>query len=74
MQEITVLEMIRYYLKEHNYDGLYNEGTCGCLLDDLAPCGCDGIVDCLAGVRKPIPEDVIGATFWIGPKEDDSDA
>ncbi len=36
----TVKEIITQYLKDNGYDGLYNgEGPCGCLAEDLFPCG-----------------------------------
>ena len=38
--KITVLDMVRDYLEEHNYDGLcLPDQECGCSIDDLAPCG-----------------------------------
>lgn len=39
---MNVRELLIDYLKEFNYDGLYNsEYGCGCVIDDFAPC--DGI-------------------------------
>jgi hypothetical protein len=36
---MTVLEIIKKYLDENGYDGLYNEEfDCGCIKDDLVPC------------------------------------
>lgn len=31
--------MIQQFLRENGYDGLCNEEGCGCLINDLAPCG-----------------------------------
>ncbi len=36
---MNVLDIIVNYLKENNYDGLYYENECSCLLDDICPCG-----------------------------------
>jgi hypothetical protein len=51
---MTVLEIVKDWLKEHGYDGLYlpiGDGeACGCSLDDFAPCGeIDG--DCQAAYK-----------------------
>ena len=45
-------EIAAEWLKEHGYEGLYNEG-CGCKLDDLMPCGPGS--DCEAGHIVPCP-------------------
>lgn len=37
-----VVDMIKEYLKNHNFDGLCcldGDENCGCGIDDLAPCG-----------------------------------
>lgn len=37
---MNVREIIKNYLQTHNYGGLVNqEVPCGCLVEDLAPCG-----------------------------------
>lgn len=51
-QRWTVARIVGAWLREHGYDGLYRE-ECGCLLDDLIPCGGEGIDDCMAGYRHP---------------------
>lgn len=52
----SVKEIMRQYLVEHKYDGLYLWGECACICDDLMPCGeysgiCEPgyIVDCDCG-------------------------
>jgi hypothetical protein len=36
---MDVLEIVRLYLVEHGYDGLYEPGECACQVGDLMPCG-----------------------------------
>lgn len=48
-----VTAMVRAYLIQHGYDGLYTE-DCGCHVDDLAPCG-DMPPTCQAGYRMATP-------------------
>ena len=40
------------YMDEHGYDGLYLDDDCGCLKDDLAPCGSLGL-GCSFGWKHP---------------------
>lgn len=37
----TVIEIVKAYLDENGFDGLYSPVECGCKKDDLAPCGSD---------------------------------
>lgn len=40
-------EIIKKYLRDNGYDGLCNpDCSCGCGIDDMAPC-CDNIFDCV---------------------------
>lgn len=40
----NVIQIVRSYLEENGYDGLIDDyGECGCLTDDLAPCGILGM-------------------------------
>ena len=55
MAEITVVDMVRSYLHEHGYDGLYwddGDDGCGCGLDDFVPCGHLGD-ECVAARKHP---------------------
>lgn len=65
----TVKEIIEEYLKKNGYDGLYNaDGNCGCCLDDLCPCGIEGIENCKVGYKRPYnPEtdEDIDETDWV---------
>ncbi len=38
---MTVKEIIKEYLEQNGFDGLYNE-DCGCHIDDLFCCGNNG--------------------------------
>ena len=62
---MTVIEMITARLKAGGYDGLCYDG-CGCLVDDLAPCGNPGIF-CEAGHR--VDED--GEWVVVAGKQDE---
>ncbi len=49
---LTVLEIIKDYLKKNGYDGLCGE-ECGCGIDDLAPCGqADNLFDCIPAYKQ----------------------
>ena len=45
-------EIIKTYLRENGYDGLYSDNDCACELDDLAPCG-EFQTDCEVGYLTP---------------------
>ena len=51
-----VRDIVKIYLTEHNYDGLYDDdGECACLLDDLMPCDQETALDCIPGHTTPCP-------------------
>ena len=50
MSNPDVLGLVRLQLVAGGFDGLYLDGECGCLVDDLAPCG-EVSSDCTAGYR-----------------------
>jgi len=56
----TVKEIVKDWLKSHNYDGLWCE-DCGCELTDLIPCQGDGIEMCRAGYKRYLSD----AGRWI---------
>jgi len=50
---MNVKEIVKAYLREHGYDGLYTDSYgCGCEDDDLIPCG-DYTGDCQPGYKVP---------------------
>jgi hypothetical protein len=44
-------EIIKEYLEQHGYDGLYNPSECACDQSDLMPCDEPG-VECRPGYRE----------------------
>jgi hypothetical protein len=62
--EETVSSILKTYLTEHGFDGLYSEGRCGCRVDDI----CGDCIYCSPGVLKPCPEDCGDHGWHIGPK------
>ncbi len=48
---MTVYEIIFEYLSKNGFDGLCTD-ECGCLLDDLAPCCSECVMDCVPGIKK----------------------
>ena len=50
---INVLEIVKEYLIQNEYDGLYNTaGGCVCLIENLAPCS-KSCSDCEPGYKDP---------------------
>ena len=50
---MNVLEIIKEYLIQNGYDGLYNRaGECACLIEDLASCS-KSCSDCEPGYKGP---------------------
>lgn len=48
----TVRQIVGEWLVANGYDGLVAEDReCGCLVDDLSPCGGDDIMNCEAAYR-----------------------
>jgi len=61
---MNVKEIIKAWLKEHKYEGLFNSDIeCGCKLDDFMPCG-EMRHDCEAGYIQPGSHD--GFDFMVG--------
>lgn len=65
-ETMNVKEIIKKYLQENFFDGLYCPGECACELDDLFPCGEGDLVHCQPGYRGPC--DCGDHDFHIGPK------
>ena len=47
-----VNDIVKEYLKENEFDGLYNpDGECACEINDLQPC-CENFSECRPGYIK----------------------
>ena len=70
MKNPSVYEIVKTYLQENGFDGLYNsELECGCPISNLNPCG-DMKNDCTAGyeVKAPPGDD---CDYYICDSKDD---
>ncbi len=68
--EMDVSDIVKRFLEENGFDGLYTD-ECGCFnIDDLFPCGSECIPDCVPGYKMPgdsfINDEQV---FIIGPKK-----
>ena len=74
---MTVLEIVKEYLRTHGFDGLYNDETyegCACLLDDFAPCG-ELRLTCIAGVRRePTADERSAGADFVDSKKSEAEA
>ena len=61
---MNVQEIVKEYLKDNGYDGLYSR-SCGCRIDDLMPCSSGETWNCKPGYLTY--EHDQGGDFWIGP-------
>ena len=53
---MDILDIVKDYLKENQYDGLYNsDGECACELSDFRPCG-ESFCECKPGIKKTYDE------------------
>lgn len=51
---MNVKGIVKEYLKNNKYDGLYNpDSDCACGIDDLYPCGGEWIDKCEPGYQVP---------------------
>jgi len=67
---MEVKQILKDYLKENGYDGLFYPGECACKIDDLCPCQ-SNCMDCQPGYFKD-KEDCDypdGCDFYIGPNK-----
>ena len=57
---MTVHDIIKGWLIEHGYDGLYHANDCGCEVGDLFPCG-EVQNDCAPGHKIPCDPETCSA-------------
>ena len=65
---VTVKTIVKTYLDENGFDGLYND-DCGCSLRDLMPCDYD-VSTCKPGHARLLPD---GDFIISGGLENDSE-
>lgn len=58
------------WLKDNGYDGLYNDGECGCTLEDLILCGED-FSQCVPGYKTACPPECVYHKYHITGKEEE---
>jgi len=65
---MDVKTIVKNYLEENGFDGLFQPGECACLNSELCPCEGYGIETCEAGYLQP--ENPHSEFDWeIGPKK-----
>ena len=64
----TVEEIVRDWLIEHGFDGLFDGKGCGCHVDDLMPCREPGSVICRAGYLQEVSDPEWEGYTPIGPE------
>ncbi len=66
---VVLRDILRQYLMEHGFDGLYVPQTCACKNSDLMPCG-EPAAECRAGYLVPESSEYFESEydFMIGPK------
>ncbi len=52
-EQTTVTDIVKRYLEENGYDGLFASGICACENSDLFPCGSEQSIDCQPGYKIP---------------------
>lgn len=64
-ERMTIKEIIKQWLKDNGYDGLYSD-ECGCSLEDFNACD-ECFCRCEPGYFVPNEQEV--DVYMIGPKE-----
>lgn len=53
---MKVKEIVKKYLQDNGFEGLFTPNECGCELSDLYPCGSECVLDCEPGYKHPAQE------------------
>lgn len=53
----TIENIVKEYLRDNKFDGLFNEEKCACVLENLMPCGEPDVFYCAAGYRLELTEE-----------------
>lgn len=68
---MNCMDIIKEYLKTNGFDGLQNEGECGCLPSDLRPCS-DDMSLCTPGYKVVPPKEADSEfDFYICQSKED---
>jgi hypothetical protein len=51
----SIKEIVKKYLEDNGFDGLFNPGECSCENEDLTPCQSPNEDTCSAGYKVPCP-------------------
>lgn len=70
MENLTVYQIVKRYLEENGFTGLYNTelDNCGCELDHLFPC-CEFPIDCQAGYKCECPASCGDHDYHVSPNK-----
>jgi hypothetical protein len=68
-KNLNVYEIVKKYLKDEGYDGLFTDEGCGCSLEDLMPCEGNDFHECKAGYKIKGDEDAESYIVPEKPKE-----
>lgn len=66
---MKVAEIVRKYLEENNYDGLVQDGDCGCCLKEFMPCG--EMQDTCEAAYKWTPEQAAAEELYVDGEYED---
>ena len=69
---MNIKSIVKEYLEQNGYDGLYQDDNCACQNSDIMPCD-EPYPDCKAGYFQKLTSDQIadGYIFFIGAKKDE---